>query len=66
MDLPEISIIVPVFNEAACLPDLFASLEAQRRIRFELILCDGGSTDKTIAEAEAPGGSFLFLPFAAM
>lgn len=44
---PELSIIVPVLNEAAELPTLFDSLAAQQAIRFELILCDGGSVDGT-------------------
>ena len=44
---PELSIIVPVLNEAAELPDLFRTLSAQEGIGFELILCDGGSTDDT-------------------
>ncbi|OGR23756.1 MAG: hypothetical protein A2X83_03430 [Desulfuromonadales bacterium GWD2_54_10] len=44
---PELSIIVPVLNEAAELPTLFAALAAQRAIRFELLLCDGGSVDGT-------------------
>lgn len=45
--IPELSIIVPVLNEAAHLPPLFATLAAQQGIRFELILCDGGSGDGT-------------------
>jgi rSAM/selenodomain-associated transferase 2 len=44
---PELSIIVPVLNEAAHLPSLFATLAAQQGVRFELILCDGGSGDGT-------------------
>ncbi|KAB0667270.1 glycosyltransferase [Oryzomonas japonica] len=44
---PELSIIVPVLNEAAHLAPLFATLTAQQGIRFELILCDGGSGDGT-------------------
>ena len=44
---PQLSIIVPVFNEADELPALFENLAAQEGIRFELILCDGGSVDGT-------------------
>lgn len=44
---PELSIIVPILNEASELPALFDSLTAQEAIRFELILCDGGSVDGT-------------------
>lgn len=42
---PELSIIVPVLNDAAELPGLFASLAEQVGVNFEVILCDGGSTD---------------------
>jgi len=48
---PEVSIIVPVLNEAAHLPPLFATLAGQRGVSFELILCDGGSGDDTPQQA---------------
>lgn len=47
----ELSIIVPVLNETAELPDLFENLAQQRGIRHELILCDGGSSDATLPMA---------------
>jgi rSAM/selenodomain-associated transferase 2 len=45
---PEISIIIPVLNEASELPGLLDHLEEQRGIRFEVILCDGGSDDESL------------------
>lgn len=42
---PELSIIVPVLNDAAELRGLCASLAEQSGVAFEVILCDGGSTD---------------------
>jgi len=42
---PEISLIIPILNEAAELPGLFASLAAQEGIILEVLLCDGGSGD---------------------
>lgn len=45
-----ISIIVPVYNEAATLPDLFARLNAlivQKGFQLKVILVDDGSTDET-------------------
>ena len=42
---PDISLIVPILNEAPELPGLFASLTAQEGAPFEVILCDGGSSD---------------------
>jgi rSAM/selenodomain-associated transferase 2 len=42
---PDISLIVPLLNEADELPGLFACLAAQEGVTFEVILCDGGSSD---------------------
>jgi rSAM/selenodomain-associated transferase 2 len=42
---PEISLIVPILNEAVELPGLFANLAAQEGVILEVILCDGGSGD---------------------
>lgn len=44
---PDLSIIVPLLNEEAELPAFFESLAAQQSISFELLLCDGGSSDRT-------------------
>lgn len=57
---PELSIIVPVLNEAAELPALFETLAAQQGIRFELILCDGGSSDGTLLAAAKLAASRAF------
>jgi len=54
---PEVSILVPVFNEAATLgpvlSDLLAFVEAAGRSRYEIIVIDDGSTDGSRAIAEA-------------
>jgi rSAM/selenodomain-associated transferase 2 len=50
--LLELSIIVPLLNEAETLPALFAMLSRQERVAFELILADGGSTDGTEKRAQ--------------
>lgn len=42
-----ISVIVPVYNSAAYLPDLFASLEAQTRAPHEVIFVNDGSSDNS-------------------
>ena len=49
---PVLSIIVPLLNEAAELPGLQETLLDQLGIRFELILCDGGSSDATLRLAQ--------------
>ena len=48
----DLSIIVPILNEAEELPGLLETLLAQQEIRFELILCDGGSSDETLNLAQ--------------
>lgn len=42
------SIIVPTLNEEYYLPKLLSSLTKQTFTKFELIVCDGKSTDKTV------------------
>ena len=42
---PDISLIVPLLNEAAELSGLFASLATQEGVNLEVILCDGSSGD---------------------
>jgi len=41
----QLSVIIPVLNEAVSLPVLLDSLALQQDIRFEVLLCDGGSSD---------------------
>lgn len=41
----ELSLIVPVLNEKDELPVFFDNLSLQQNVSFELIICDGGSTD---------------------
>ncbi|MDT8441251.1 MAG: TIGR04283 family arsenosugar biosynthesis glycosyltransferase [Desulfuromonadales bacterium] len=43
----ELSIVVPMLDEEATLPDLLTDLAAQQTVSFELLLVDGGSTDRT-------------------
>lgn len=45
---PELSIIIPVLNEADTLPLLLHDLLEQRTITIEIIIVDGGSSDKTL------------------
>lgn len=44
----ELSIIVPMLNEADTIGDLLHNLSWQRQVTFELILVDGGSSDGTL------------------
>lgn len=47
----QVSIVIPVRNEAQALPALVASLKAQTFPPAEVIFVDGGSTDETVALA---------------
>ncbi len=44
----ELSIIVPVLNEIAVLPNFFAGLLRQREITYEVVVVDGGSSDGSL------------------
>ena len=44
---PDLSVILPVFNEQTVLPDLFSALESQTGLTLELVFSDGGSVDAT-------------------
>lgn len=49
-----VSLVIPVLNEAPTIGAVAASLAALRG-QFEVVIVDGGSTDDTIAQAEACG-----------
>lgn len=57
--MPELSIIIPVLDEAESLPRLFAGLAAQRDIDYETIVADGGSGDDSVAVAERHGARVI-------
>ena len=57
---PDLSIIVPLLNEATELQILFETLAAQEEVSFELLLCDGGSSDATRNIAAELGEQYPF------
>lgn len=57
---PELSVIVPVLNESATLPELFASLERQEGVSFEVVVSDGGSADATVERADTLAATASF------
>ncbi len=42
-----LSICIPSYNRAHCLPDLLQSIVAQYDERVEIVICDNGSSDQT-------------------
>ena len=48
-----VSVVITVLNEARSLPGLLDSLAGQTRPPDEVVVCDGGSTDGTLALLEA-------------
>ena len=67
---PLISVVVPCYNEEEALPFLFAELErlreSMRKVRFEFILVDDGSRDRTrelLARGHADDADFKYISF---
>lgn len=50
---PELSVIIPTYNEASRLPALLISLVKQTSIDIEIIIVDGGSQDQTCQVMES-------------
>jgi glycosyltransferase involved in cell wall biosynthesis len=51
-EIPLVSVIIPVWNGAACLPETLRALQAQTYGCFEALIVDDGSTDETAARAQ--------------
>ena len=49
---PKLSVIIPTFNEEICLPRLLRNISKQKLAPYEVIIVDGGSTDRTIELAK--------------
>ena len=64
MKLPFISVIIPTLNEEKNLPRVIASLKKVRypKEKLELLIVDGGSTDKTLFWAKKAGAKILINP----
>ena len=57
---PELSVIVPVYNEEQNIAPFLRALALQRQVRIELIISDGGSVDQSVSQARALAAE---LPF---
>ncbi|MBI5109898.1 MAG: TIGR04283 family arsenosugar biosynthesis glycosyltransferase [Rhodocyclales bacterium] len=62
MPVPELSIVVPVLNEAPRIVAQLQPLQALRRHNVEVIVVDGGSTDGSAQAAAALADRILIAP----
>ena len=59
----KISIVIPTFNEAACIGKLVSYLQEHGGENVkEIIISDGGSADETVTLAEQAGATVLISP----
>lgn len=63
-ELPVASVVIPVLNGEASLADLLAALKGQVGVpgRFEIIVADNGSSDRTVELACAAGATVVHQP----
>ena len=62
MTAPQLSIIIPFFNEAASIGAALEQLQPLRRRGAEVIVIDGGSSDDSVARAEPLADRTLSAP----
>jgi Glycosyltransferases, probably involved in cell wall biogenesis len=55
----KISVIIPALNEEEYIPKLLESIERQTYEDYEVILCDGGSTDDTVNVSKEHGAKVV-------
>ncbi|WP_348766208.1 TIGR04283 family arsenosugar biosynthesis glycosyltransferase [uncultured Salinisphaera sp.] len=56
------TVVVPAIDEAEALGPLLADLAAQRDVVLQVLVADGGSTDRTVALARAGHAEVVFSP----
>jgi GT2 family glycosyltransferase len=59
---PEISIVIPAFNEENYIKTVFEGLKEQTFRNFEVIVVDGNSTDRTREIVKKNGGKVMIEP----
>lgn len=61
-EAPLLSVVVPTLDERDALPELLDDLAAQRGLRLEVLVADGGSVDGTPELAAARGARVIAAP----
>jgi glycosyltransferase involved in cell wall biosynthesis len=61
--LPDISIVIPAFNESKNLPPLLGGIRALELAQAEMIVVDDGSTDGTAEIAQGQGANVVRHPY---
>jgi rSAM/selenodomain-associated transferase 2 len=59
---PELAVVIPCLNEADALPLLLRDLAAQRGIALEVVVADGGSSDRSTELARLHGAQLVSSP----
>ncbi len=68
VDPPDLSIVIPAWNEEECLQETVERIGAALRVNeangltWEIIVCDNASTDRTAAIARRAGARVVFEP----
>lgn len=55
----DLCVVIPALNEAEALPHLLRDLAAQKGLRVDAVVADGGSSDATVAIARAAGARIV-------
>ncbi len=58
---PLVSVVIPAYNSAKCLPDAIQSVRAQNWPELEIIIVDDGSTDNTLLLLDELAGDDLHV-----
>ena len=59
---PEIDVVIPTLNAGATLGRTLAALEDHEGLAITVTVCDGGSTDDTVAVARRSGATVVTAP----
>lgn len=56
--MPDVSVVIPVYNESLHIEEALTSVARQEGLSFEVVLIDDGSTDDTLAIAQRLAAQF--------